>query len=87
LSAVLPSDTSPDEITSSRLLKKAGPVLKIARKGSVAKKQLSFFITEEANSIEEKRKKQRGNKIQDQRNRNCKQPKYLRSAGPENEKN
>jgi hypothetical protein len=54
LSAVLPSDTSPDEITSSRLLEKASPVLKIARKDSVAMKQLSFFITEETNSIEEK---------------------------------
>jgi hypothetical protein len=43
LSAVLPSDSSPDEITSSILLKKASPVLKIARKGSVAKKQLSFL--------------------------------------------
>jgi hypothetical protein len=44
LSAVLPSYTSPDEITSSRLFKKASPVLKIARKGTVARKQVSFFF-------------------------------------------
>jgi hypothetical protein len=33
--------------------------------------QLSFFLTEEANDIEEKQKKQRRNKVKEQRNRKC----------------
>jgi hypothetical protein len=32
-----------------------------------------FFVTEEANNIEVKRKNQKGNKVQEQRIRNCKE--------------
>ena len=77
-SAILPSDTSPEEITSSGFFKNASPVLKIARKGSLKRSNfLVFFITEEANDLEEKRKKQRENKIKEQRNLKFKQLQIL----------
>ena len=67
---ILPSDTSPKEITTSRLSNKLSPVREIH---SISKKQL-FFLSEELNNIEEKRKQQRGNKVTEQRNRKCKEP-------------
>jgi hypothetical protein len=60
LSTIFSSDISPEEITSSRLLKKISPVPKIPRKYPIEKISIVFFITEEVNNIEEKRKKQRG---------------------------
>ena len=63
LNPTLLSDTSPEEITFSRLLKKTRPVHKMPRKYSTVKTGSLFFITEEANNIEERRKKQRENKV------------------------
>jgi hypothetical protein len=60
-STILPSDTYPEEITFSRLLKKIIPVPKTMRKCSNVKIASLFFINEEANNIEEKPKNQRGN--------------------------
>jgi len=62
LNTTFPFDTSPEEITSCTLLKLSlGP--KTQRKYSIEKiATVFFFITEEPNNIEEKRKKQRGNK-------------------------
>ena len=61
LSRIFSSDISPEETTSSRLLK-ISPVPKIPRKYPSEKIATFFFITEEANNVEEKRNKQRGNK-------------------------
>jgi hypothetical protein len=47
---------------------KVSPVLKIPRKYVIDKIATLLFISEEANNIEEKRKKQRGNKVKEQRN-------------------
>jgi hypothetical protein len=59
-------------MTASRLWKKLGPVPKIPRKYSIPKiGTLVFLITEEANNIEKKRKKQRRNKVEEQRNLKC----------------
>ena len=69
LSTILPSDTSPEEITPSILLKKISPVSKILRKYPIEKIAIVSFITEEANNIEEKRKKQRGNKSRAQKSK------------------
>ena len=52
-STTLPFDTSPEEITSSTLLKKLSLGPKIPRKYSIEKIATVFFITEEANNIEE----------------------------------
>ena len=68
LSTILPSDIFPEEITSPRLLK-ISPVPKKPENIQLRKEGLSFFITEEANIIEEKRNKQRGNKVKEQRDR------------------
>ena len=62
LNTILFSDNFPEEITSSRLLKKISSVPEISRKYSFEKIATLFFITEEAKNIKEKRKKQRGNK-------------------------
>jgi hypothetical protein len=45
------------------------------------------FITDEANNIEEKRKKHRGNKVKEQRNRKIKQLQYFRYTRSENAEN
>ena len=74
LRTILPSDTSPREITSSRLLKKIGRVPKIPKKCSIKKIATPFFIIiiiiiiiisffRETNNMEEKRKKQTGSTI------------------------
>ena len=59
LSTIFSSNISPEEFTSSRLLK-ISPVPKIPRKYPIEKTAIVYFITEEVNNIEEKRKKQRG---------------------------
>jgi hypothetical protein len=64
LNTTLPSDTFPEEVTLSRLLK-ISTAPKPRRKYSVAEKH-TFVPTEEANNTEEKRKNQ-GNKVKEQR--------------------
>jgi hypothetical protein len=54
LSTILTSYTSPEEITSSRLLN-ISPIPKMPRKYSLEKTATLFYITLEANNIEEKR--------------------------------
>jgi hypothetical protein len=66
-STILPCDTSSEEINSSRLLKKIILVTKTMRKYSNVKIASLFFITEEANNIEENLKNQRGNKVTEHR--------------------
>jgi hypothetical protein len=51
ISTILLSDTSPEEITFSRLLKKIGPIPKIQRKYLIDK-MASLFISKEDNNIE-----------------------------------
>jgi len=63
---------------------KMSPVLKISREYSI--KKLSF-ITEEANNIEEKRKKHRGNKVKEQGNQESKQLQYFKYTRSENSEN
>ena len=75
LNNILNSVTSPEELTSFRLCKSC-PIPKIPRKYSI---EQIFFIAEEVTYIEEERKKQRGNKIKQQRNLNCKHYQYFRS--------
>jgi hypothetical protein len=62
------SDTSPDVITPSKLLRKISPVPNIPRRNSTARRQLASVLTEAAN-IEERRKKQRGSEVKEQRKR------------------
>lgn len=59
-------------------------VLKTPGKYSIKKLP---FITEEANIIEEKRKKHRGNKVKEQRNRRIKQLQYFGCTRSENAEN
>jgi len=56
LGTILPTDTSPKEITSSRLLIKISPIRQIPRRYSIQKDNF-FFLNEEPNYIEEKQKK------------------------------
>jgi hypothetical protein len=60
------SDTSPDVITASRRLRKISPVPNILRRNLTARSQLASVLTEEGN-IEERRKKQRGSEVKEQR--------------------
>jgi hypothetical protein len=68
LNTILFSDTSPDIITTSKLLRKISPVPKILRRNSTARRQLASVHTEAAN-IEERRTKQRGSEIIEQTKR------------------
>jgi len=65
-STKLPSKTSIEEIAASSVQNRK------SRENIKFKNKALFFITEEANNIEEKRKKQRGNKVKEQRNEKCK---------------
>jgi hypothetical protein len=65
---------------------KMSPVPKIPWKLSIAKKVPLFFLTEEGNNIEEKRKGQRRCSINEQRNQKCKQSQYFRSTRSDKEK-
>jgi hypothetical protein len=69
LRTVIPSDPSPERITASRFLKKISPLPEIPRKYSIDKIATFLFMTEEANNIDERRKKHGGNKVKEQRNR------------------
>lgn len=80
LSIIHPSDTPNEEITASILFENMSPVPKTPRKYSIEETATTFFITEEAIFIYEKRKEQRGNKVEEQRYRRYKQPKYFRST-------
>jgi hypothetical protein len=68
LNTIMFSDTSPDIITASRHLRKISPVPKIPRWNLSARRQLTSVLTEAAN-IEERRKKQRGSEVKEQRKR------------------
>jgi hypothetical protein len=46
--------------------------------------EIRIFPTKEASNIEEKRKKQGGNKVKEERNGKCKQSKYFRSTTSKN---
>ena len=84
MGTILAADTSPEETTPSRLLK-ISPLSKIPRKHSTEKIATPFFfITAEANNVLVRLKKQRGNKVKEQRNREYKQPQYVRSRKSEN---
>ena len=82
LSTIVSSDTSTEEITAARRFKEMSPVPKIPINYWIEKRASVFLTTEGANDIEEKRKKQRGNK--EQRIRKYKQPQNVRSACSEN---
>ena len=64
LRTVIPSDSSPEKITASRVLK-ISPLPEIPRKyGHLIDKIAAFlFMTEEAKNIEGRRKKHGGNKV------------------------
>jgi hypothetical protein len=66
--SVMFSDTSPDVITPLKRLSKISPVPKILRGNLTARRQLASVLTEAAN-IEERRKKQRGSEVKEQRKR------------------
>ena len=74
LSTITSPDTSPEEITASRILNKISPVPEIH----------IIFLTKEASNIEEKRKKQGENKVKEERIRKCQQSRYFRSTTSEN---
>ena len=62
LSTIISPDPSSEEITASRTWIK-----------SVLYHKIHIFPTKEASNIEEKRKKQGGNKVKEERNRKCEQ--------------
>jgi hypothetical protein len=64
LSTIVSSDTSTEEITASRRFKEMSPVQKMPINYLIEKIAILFLTTKGANNIEEKRKKQRGNKQQ-----------------------
>jgi hypothetical protein len=68
LNTIMFSDTSPDIITPTKRLSEISPVPKIPRRDSTARRQLASVLTEAAN-IEERRKKQRGSEVKEQRKR------------------
>ena len=79
LRTVIPFDSSPEKITAYRILK-IGPLTEIPKKFSIDKIEtflFMIFMTEEANNIEERRKKHGGNKVKEQRNRKFKESQYL----------
>ena len=71
LITILSSDAPTEENCASRRFKEMIPVPKITIKYRIEKTTTLFLIDEEANNIEEKRKKQRGNKVKEQSIRNC----------------
>jgi hypothetical protein len=73
LSIIISPGTSPEEITASRPLNKISPV-----------PEIHIFPTKQVSNIEEKRKKQGGNKVKEERNRKCKQSQYVRSTTSKN---
>jgi hypothetical protein len=68
LHTIMFSGISPDVITPSKLLRKISPVPKILRRNLPARRQLASVVTEAAN-IKERRKKQRGSEVKEQRKR------------------
>ena len=86
-STVLPSDISPEELTSSRLLKKVSPVPKIPRKYPIEKIAIVFFFLPLKKLIISKKSERSKEEIsQEQRNRKRKQPQYFRSTRSNAEK-
>jgi hypothetical protein len=64
LNTTLPSDTYPEEVTPSRLLK-VSTIPKTPRKYLISKKE-PFVPTEKANNTEEKRKNPKENQVKKQ---------------------
>jgi hypothetical protein len=77
LRTVIPFDSSPEKITTSRILKKISTSPEIPRKYSIDKIATFLFVTEEANNIEERRKNNGRNKVKEQRNRKFNESQYL----------
>jgi len=79
LSSVLSSDISPEEIPSSRLLKKISLVPKIPRKYPIEKVAIAFLSVKKL-TISKKSERSKEEISQEQRNRKYKQPQNFRST-------